>query len=396
MSNRELLIKGADMVLPDSVLRGDLLINGQRIEQVIAETADGARGIETFNDLEVIDAVGMYLLPGMIDMHSDAIEKEISPRPGTFFPTNSSIYELEKRAAASGVTTIYHSLSLSGGLSFGIRSDVKVVEIIENINRNNHARSMIHHLVHLRYEISNLSGLDIVKKLLEKRMIHLLSFMDHTPGQGQYTIPGTFDKYMMKTYGDTREEAHSLVKKIKAWRSQVDVGALKEIADMALQQGVVVASHDDDTPDKIDKMLALGVSVSEFPINLDTARYAMSKNLHVAVGAPNAMRGSSHENNLRAIDAIRNGTADILCSDYYPPSMPAAVFKLAEEGIELPRAVRMVSLNPAQTLGLNQQGCIETGKQADLALIELYQGHPLVRKTLVGGKVVYQSEYKQK
>lgn len=390
-SNGHLLIRGADIVLPDRVLRGDLLINGQRIEQIIAEGTDRA---VCMKDLEIIDARGMYLLPGIIDIHSDAIEKEISPRPGTFFPINPSFYELEKRMAASGITTIYHSPSLSGGLSFGVRSDVMVMEIIENVNNNNHACSMVHNLIHLRYEISNLSGIDIVKKLLEKRMIHLFSFMDHTPGQGQYTIPGTFDKYMMKTYGITGEEAHSLVKKIKILRSQVDVGALKEIAEMALQQGIVIASHDDDTPHKIDKMLDLGVSVSEFPVNIDAARYARSQNIHVAIGAPNVVRGGSHENNLKAIDAIQNGTADIICSDYYPPSMLAAVFKLVEEGIELPRAIRMVSLNPALALGLSQQGSIEIGKQADLALIEMYQRHPLVRKTLVGGKVVYQSGYK--
>lgn len=401
MSKRKLLIKGTDMVLPDRVLRGDLLIKGQLIEQIIAHEIaanEGAKGVEPVNDseIEVIDATGMYLLPGMIDIHSDAIEKEISPRPGTFFPTNSSFYELEKRVAASGVTTIYHSLSLSGGICSGIRSDLKVMEIIENINRNNHTRSMINNLIHLRYEISHLSGLDIVKKLLKERMIHFLSFMDHTPGQGQYVVPGTFDRYMMKTYGITKEEACSLVNKIKESRRQVDVKALKEVADLALKQGIVIATHDDDTPDKIDQMVALGVMVSEFPTNLAAARYARSKNLHVAVGAPNAVRGSSHENNLRAIDAIQDGVADILCSDYYPPSMSAAVFKLMEDGIELPRAVRMVSLNPAQALGLSQQGSIEIGKQADLVLIELHQGYSFVRKTLLGGKVVYQSEYQQK
>jgi alpha-D-ribose 1-methylphosphonate 5-triphosphate diphosphatase len=106
------------------------------------------------------------------------------------------------------------------------------------------------------------------------------------------------------------------------------------------------------------------------------------------------VRGGSHENNLKAIDAIQNGAADIICSDYYPPSMLAAVFKLVEEGIDLPMAVRMVSINPALALGLSQQGSIEVGKQADLALIEMCQRHPLVRKTLVGGKIVYQSGYK--
>lgn len=396
MNNGRILIAGATLVLPDEVLRGDLLINEQGIERIIPRELDVTnQGPDCRSgDYQVIEASGMYLLPGMIDLHSDAVEKEITPRPQAYFPINPALYELEKKIAASGITTIYHSLSMSGESAVGVRKDEVVAEIIENITRNCRDRTMIRNLVHLRYEVTHLSGVVLVKELLARRLIHLLSFMDHTPGQGQYTVPGTYERYAMKTYGFTEIEARSIVKKITSQQKQVDTEALKELATLAKLQGIRLASHDDDTPDKVEAMLALGVTISEFPINLETARYAKSKGVHIAVGAPNVVRGTSHGNNLEATVAIGNGTADILCSDYYPPAMLPAVFKLAAAGMKLPRAVRMVSLNPAQALGLDRQyGSLEVGKQADLVLVELYRNHPFVRKTLVGGKSVYQADY---
>jgi alpha-D-ribose 1-methylphosphonate 5-triphosphate diphosphatase len=396
MNNDRVLITGANLVLPDEVLRGDLLINDRRIERIIPGRSGGTNPGHDHRsrDHQIIEAGGMFLLPGMIDLHSDAIEKEIAPRPQAYFPINPAFYELEKKVAASGITTIYHSLSLGGDGAVGTRKDAMVAEIIENITRNGRNRSMIRNLVHLRYEVTHLSGVALVKELLARRLIHLLSFMDHTPGQGQFTIPGTYEQYAMETHGLTGEKARSIAEKITARQKQVNTKALKELAASAKLQGVRLASHDDDTPGKVEAMLALGVTISEFPVNLETARYAKSKSTHVAVGAPNVVRDTSHGNNLKATAAIENGAADIICSDYYPPAMLAAVFKLAAAGMELPRAVRMVSLNPARALGLEQQyGSLEVGKQADLVLVELYRNHPFIRKTLVGGKPVYQADY---
>lgn len=399
MSNNRILITGANIVLPDEILQGDLLINDQWIERIIPKRPGGTNPGHNHRSSanQVIEAGGMYLLPGMIDMHSDAIEKEIAPRPQAYFPINSALYELEKKVAASGITTIYHSLSMSGKGAVGIREDAMVAEIIENITRNSHDRTMIRNLVHLRYEMTHLFGVALVKELLSRRLIHLLSFMDHTPGQGQYTVPGTYEQYAMKTYGFSAAEVHSIVEEITSRRKQVDGVSLKELAATAKLQGIRLASHDDDTPSKVEAMIALGVTISEFPINLKTARYATSKGMHVAVGAPNVVREASHGNNLKAAAAIGSGTADILCSDYYPPAMMLAIFKLTSGGMELPQAVRMVSLNPAQALGIDQEyGSIEVGKQADLVIVELHRSHPFIRKTLVGGKAVYQSEYQKK
>lgn len=398
MNNSRILITGANMVLPDKVLPGDLLIRGRRIEQIIPKWPGpgntNSRNDHEYSDYRIIEAGGMYLLPGMIDLHSDAIEKEITPRPQVYLPIYPALFELEKKVAAGGITTIYHSLSLGGESAVGIRKDETVAEVIKNINRNSRDRHMIRSLVHLRYEITHLSGVALVEDLLARRLIHLLSFMDHTPGQGQYTVPGSYEHYAMKTYGFTADEARSIVENISSRRKQVDAGALKKLAALAKLQRVRLASHDDDSVSRVENMLDLGVTVCEFPINLETAHHAKLKGVHVAVGAPNVVRGASHDHNLKAAAAIEGGAADILCSDYYPPAMLLAVFKLAEGGMDLPRAVAMVSLNPARALGLDRQyGSLEVGKKADLILVELYRDHPFVRKTLVGGQIVYQADY---
>ena len=392
MSCDQTLITGANMVLPKKIQKGDLLIKGQTIEQIIPE----GKNYSGINDnVQVIEAGGMYLIPGLIDMHSDAIEKEIEPRPKTFFPIKSSFIELEKKLAGNGITTMYHSLTLGGEAgSTGIRHNDMVVDIIEIININNLKRPMIHNRVHLRYEVTNIPGIEIIKDLLGRELIHLLSFMDHTPGQGQFSAAGSYENYLMSSKGMTKEEAYLMSEKVKLLQNQVDDQALQELAQLTREMGIKIASHDDDSTAKVDEIMDLGVTVSEFPTKLSVAEYASSKNLNIVVGAPNIVRNGSHGNNLSAMDAIKAGSADIICSDYYPPSMLAAVFILIKEGIEMTQAVHMASLNPARALGIGHlYGSIEVGKKADLVLLEIYQGYPFIRKTLVDGQVVYQADY---
>ncbi|MCO5388777.1 MAG: amidohydrolase family protein [Desulfosporosinus sp.] len=165
------------------------------------------------------------------------------------------------------------------------------------------------------------------------------------------------------------------------------------MAKIAKNQGIRLAFHDDDTRGKIDTLLMYGGTVSEFPINLDTAVYARSQGINVCVGAPNIIRGKSHSNNMRAIDAILNKAANIVCSDYLPSAMLPAVFRLVKEGINFTEAVKMVTLNPAQALGIdNDVGTVEVGKSADLLIVEMHQDYPILRKTLVGGNIVFQAD----
>jgi alpha-D-ribose 1-methylphosphonate 5-triphosphate diphosphatase len=383
-----LLVKGGLIVLPDRTAEAAIAVVDGRISALLDDSEQLESWLAEHPSAQVIDAAGRLVLPGLIDIHCDAIEKEVQPRPGTLFPLELALLEFERKLPVHGITTMYHSLSLGVGLS--LRGDHLLTGMVEYIGAYNQKRAMIRNRIHLRFEVSHLAGRPIVERYLRERAIDYLSFMDHSPGQGQYREPGSFESYVMKNQGVNREEVAVIVRELMERRNQVDPNMLLELGALAAANGIAIASHDDDSTGLIDEAARLGVSVSEFPLNLETAAYATQRGLQVCVGAPNVVRGGSHDKNLRATDAIQAGSATILCSDYHPSSLLAAVFKLYDEGIAaLPEAVRMASLNPAQALDAGDElGSIEPGK-ADLIIVDRYEGLPWVTHTIVGGKPVY-------
>lgn len=383
-------ITGGTVVLPDQTVQGAVLLQDGRIEAIVP-----AEQMDIVPDADrVIDACGMYVVPGMIDMHSDAIEKEIEPRPGSRFPMEMAFYELERKLVGHGITTIYHGLSMSGGV--GVRSDEVVEQALLAFHRLSHTRSLLRHRLHLRYEVINFPAVDIVRKHISDNSIQLLSLMDHSPGQGQYSAPGSYEVYVSKTHGLQGAAAATMAQHMVEKHKQIDWQMLKQLAQSAISAGIPVASHDDDSLEKINQTLDCGISVSEFPMNLPTAIYASECGLHVSVGAPNIVRGGSHGKNMSALDAINANAAHIICSDYYPSAMLASVFRLINQGMDMAKAFRMVTLNPARALMVDRNlGSIEVGKCADLLLVEVFEGYPLVHKTLVNGEIVYQSDYLQ-
>lgn len=382
-------IYNANIILPDEVVKGYICIE----DNIITKVSGEALPAYIYDwDINIIDAREAYIMPGVIDMHSDAIEKEIQPRPNTLFPVNMAFYELEKRLACVGITTIYHSLCLSE--EWGVRDSEMVLEIIDNINRLKNVRSMINHRIHLRYELTYLEGLKILERLIDSKHIDFMSYMDHTPGQGQFKTFEELKRFTMQSYGKKEKDVNELIDRSLELQNMINWSELMRLAFMAKSKGIRLAFHDDDSNEKIDTLLKFEGVLSEFPINIQTAVYAKSQGLHVCVGAPNIVRGKSHGNNMRAIDAISINAADIICSDYLPSAMLPAVFKLKKEGIPLPDAVKMATLNPAKALGINNRlGVIEEGKQADLLIVELHNDYPVVRKTLVEGRVVYQADF---
>ncbi|WP_419871794.1 alpha-D-ribose 1-methylphosphonate 5-triphosphate diphosphatase [Candidatus Pristimantibacillus sp. PTI5] len=388
---KPLLITNGKVVLPNQIAEGAVAAVEGRIDAVLLGKSAIGSWLKQHSGAAVIDAEGQYIMPGLIDIHCDAIEKEVQPRPGTLFPLDMALMEFERKLPVHGITTMYHSLSLGVGLS--LRGDHLLTGMVEHINDYRSKRSVIRNRIHLRYEVSHLAGMPIVKRFLNEKAIDYLSFMDHSPGQGQYREPGSFERYVMKNQGVSMDEVRVIVEDLIQRREQVNVEQLQELSGLAAKQGVAIASHDDDSAQKVEESIGYGVSVCEFPINLDTARHAADRGLHVCVGAPNVVRGASHDKNLKAADAIAAGAADILCSDYHPSSMLTAVFKLAEQGVAaLPAAVRMASLHPAKALGAGDElGSIEQGKAADLIIVDRYEGLPWVTHTIVGGQVVYAS-----
>jgi alpha-D-ribose 1-methylphosphonate 5-triphosphate diphosphatase len=383
----KLTIDGANIVLPNGLLEEGHL----RVEDgIIVDVGAGRSSPE--KDISYIDASGLYILPGLIDIHSDAVEKEVQPRPNVTIPVPSSCRELERKLAAVGITTIFHSLSFSGGE--GIRSNALAAECARFIRRHAAQGHLIRNLVHLRYEIGNTKALGLIYELLEEGACDLLSFMDHTPGQGQYRDVSQYHHYIKKTFWLEDKDCQRLIEEKLQARQRVDFRALKSLAQSAKDAGIPLASHDDDSPERVEVASAMGVDVMEFPMNLETAKYARNLGLHVCVGAPNLLQGHSHNGNLSAQVAIEESAADILCSDYYPPALLKGIFKLADNGMDISRAVNLASLNPARALGLDDEiGSLEVGKKADFILVRLEGNDPLVITTATEGKIVLSYNY---
>jgi alpha-D-ribose 1-methylphosphonate 5-triphosphate diphosphatase len=384
-----LIIENATVVLKDRVVPGASLAIGDGMIRHIISDKDGT---VNWPGAKVIDARNRLVMPGMIDIHSDAIEKEIEPRPGIHFPVELALAQLERRLAAQGFTSVYHSLSLAGG--DGVRDDRMAQKIVQQIKTREQA--VIRNQVHLRYEITNFESWETVMQLLDSGTVDLFSIMDHSPGQGQYRTVEAYCNYVRKTYHASEQEINRIVEQRVRRRTLVRTDRIEKLINQALLRKITVASHDADHSGQIQWGRKIGISVVEFPMNLETAAAAISAGMLVLVGSPNITLGGSHNGNLSAMELIKAGYANAICSDYYSGSTLNAVFKVAAVLGDLPAAVNMVSYHPARALGIDAQiGTIEPGKQADLIIVGMNGAMPVVYQTLVAGKPVYSGDFRQ-
>jgi alpha-D-ribose 1-methylphosphonate 5-triphosphate diphosphatase len=388
------------VVTPDALLpRHSVITHDDRILSVLPmdSMTGGGGGCDR---MLCFDAMGGYIMPGFIDIHSDYVEGVIQPRPTSLMDFETGIREAEKQLLGNGITTVYHSLSLMNGngpqekYSFRKKENLeRLVGLIRDFHNGCH---LIRHRFHARYEIDNLGIYGYLKEMLESGLVHELSFMDHTPGQGQYRD--------LEIYARSGEAPADLSEKAAAEflaecrnKPVAAHSMLKQLALAAHERGIPLASHDDDTLEKLALMKGeYGIRISEFPVEMEVARNAHDGGILVVFGAPNVMLGKSHSGNISAMDAIRGGYADILCSDYYPPSLLHSVFKLeAEHILTLPEAVRMLTLNPAEAMGIaDEYGSVEAGKKADLLVARKIQGRPMICKCFIDGHATMQIEYR--
>ncbi len=383
-------IENAHVVTPGQVLRNcDILIENGKILEVGEEI--GASGINPVRH----NAEGLYALPGIIDLHTDALEKEITPRPRADFPVNIALQELEARLLSCGITTVFHSLNLGYQHSeANSRSKISREEVFYGVKNFAETRSMINTRLHLRFEITGLYALNLLHEFINMGIVDLLSFMDHTPGQGQYSAERFFQQLEKKglSLKEAKEELRREQEIPKLSETQI-----AEIVKEAKKQGIPVASHDDDSADKVRRMRDLGIEICEFPINLEAAQTAKDLGMHTLGGSSNALRGGSLTGNLCMTEAVEKRVLDGFCSDYYPPSILHAVFKLWLMGkLALHEAVNMASSNPAKAAGINHfTGSIEAGKDADIILIRLIDGCPKVERVFSRGQLAHQASWRE-
>ncbi|MBW7886187.1 MAG: alpha-D-ribose 1-methylphosphonate 5-triphosphate diphosphatase [Caldilineaceae bacterium] len=374
------------IVLPDGIMpRGSLRVEEGQIAEIVEGPAPRKRG-----GLR-ITAAGMTILPGLVDIHGDMLEREINPRPKASIPIDLALHELDKRLVATGITTAYAAVSFAWHKEDSIRSEERAREIMVTVNQLRPVL-LADHYVHARFEITNPDAGKVLEELLMAEHIHLVSIMDHTPGQGQYRDIEAYVKFAVEWSKRTGENLDEAAVRARVARSQArpkSWDTVREIARLAHRHRVVLASHDDDTVEKVSLMDELGISISEFPVAYEAARSARECGIHVAMGAPNALQGRSLSGNLSAAEAIEAGLVDTLATDYYPASMLHAAFALVERGVmPLHEAIKLVSQNPADALNMTDRGAIAAGRRADLVFVET-DGRPRVRGTLRGGVPVY-------
>jgi alpha-D-ribose 1-methylphosphonate 5-triphosphate diphosphatase len=381
-----MLIYNARIVTPDRVIEGGYVQVEAGQITVIGEGSADHLLYAARTDTESIDAEGQLLLPGLIDMHTDAMDTEISPRRRADFPIEVAFRELERRMSGCGITTVYHSMYL-GYETAEKNSESKYTrrEVFERVHALAQGRTLINNKIHLRYELTGVYAYQTALDLIEAGRVQLISIMDHTPGQGQTSI-ANFMKYSRQN-GLTLEEAEQKLAGLKATPT-LTTDQITQMLDLARQRGAVAASHDDDTAAKVDEMYNYGIRICEFPVSMEAAERGKALGMSVIGGAANVLRGGSLSGNLGIEDGIRAGAVDSLCSDYYPPAMLHSVFRLANTGLSLPDAVNLATLNPARAVGIDQQtGSIEIGKAADLLLVDVSDGTPLVTHTFVNGNL---------
>lgn len=368
----------ADRVLDDAtiVVRGG----------VITDIADGGRAPD-----DAVDGRGAFCLPGLIDTHSDGLEKELVPRPGVRLGVPFALRSFEARVRSAGVTTVFHGVGFEDDDNYG-RTVVLANELCDAIEeRAASGQALIDHQILYRLDARDAPGFDGLVARLAPRLgaleaPPLVSFEDHTPGIGQYTDRTAFERYIAGTRNVSDDEARRRVDDLIAERDALLVNrdrALPWLTNQVAQGHLMLMAHDPATDDDVAEAVAWGSRIAEFPTTVRAAELAHVAGLRTVCGAPNVLRGRSHSGNVSASELIALGLCDGLASDYLPTTLLGAVAALVDRGVcDLPRAVAQVTSGPADTVGLTDRGRLAPGQRGDLALVTFDGSLPTVRAVL--------------
>ncbi len=377
----ETVFANARLVLPGEVLHGHLVVR----DGLIAAIDTGAVPVGA------IDLGGDYLLPGLVELHTDHVETHLFPRPRVKWNALAAVLAYDAQIATSGITTVFDSLRVwPDTRAVGVDGDAaELAATLKTAGAQGLLRA--EHFIHLRCEVAADGVVEDAQALMEAGEVRLVSLMDHTPGQRQFLTVHHFRSYYMKKSGITEEEMDVIVAaRLEAHANHARPNRAR-LVEMSRARGIVLASHDDATEAHVAEAVADGVAIAEFPTTVEAAAGSHAAGIRVLMGAPNVVRGGSHAGNVAAHDLARAGVLDILSSDYVPASLLMAAFALAgaEEGaMSLPEAVRLVSANPAAAVGLADRGRLAPGLRADLLQVSPIASLPAVRRVWRAGERV--------
>ena len=378
----EQILSNARLVLAEQVIHGSLLIR----DGVIADIAAGASSLPQAQDLD-----GALLLPGLIELHTDNLEKHMSPRPGVDWPSASAVLTHDAQIVAAGITTVFDALSIGDINPKGKRMQQLGVMLEAIAAAEAAGQTRAEHRLHLRCEVSHPQCLALFRELVEQPLVQLVSVMDHAPGQRQFARMEKYREYYMGKYHLSPAEMDRFVSEQLANSARHSDQQRAAIVDICRSRELALASHDDATLDHVEESAGYGMAIAEFPTTFEAAEASHARGLKVLMGAPNIVRGGSHSGNIAAADLAQRGVLDILSSDYYPASLLQAALGLAEQdnGYDLTRAIATISLAPARAAGLDDRGEIAVGLRADLVQAQVHKGQPVIGQVWRQGRRVF-------
>ena len=374
----DIVIEGGRALIGGELVESSLSVADGRISDVDTGKGCGALGL---------DARNLLVLPGIVDIHGDAFERQMMPRPKVDFPIDVALVDSDRQAIGNGITTVFHAATWSWepGLRCGDNAR-KLLEAIETLRPKLAADTRFH----LRHETYNLDAEAVIGEWLASRRVDLFAFNDHMDNTVALLNKPNKRKTMVDRTGLSDEAFDELVRRMVS-RADAVPASIARLAKIARDANLRMLSHDDESPAMRKAFRAQGITIAEFPVNEETAREAASGGDAIVFGAPNVVRGGSHTGWTRTSDMIEKGLCSVLASDYYYPAQLLAAFRLAADGVRpLAKAWELISAAPAGATGLSDRGHLAPGQRADILLVDdTLLLRPRVVAVIVAGRLVH-------
>ncbi|EEB86231.1 alpha-D-ribose 1-methylphosphonate 5-triphosphate diphosphatase [Roseobacter sp. GAI101] len=379
---KQTIFANATLILNDEVVRGSVRVSDGMITDIDTGTSVSTGA----TDLE-----GDYLAPGLVELHTDNLERHLSPRPKVDWPYRAAILAHDRELAGTGITTVFDAIRVGSIVSGASKRYGKYArQMTDEILAMRQAGLLrISHHIHLRAEICSETLAEEFAEFSPQDRIGIVSMMDHTPGQRQFADLSKFETYVRGKYSFEDQEYRDYVDFLYGLQAQFGAGHEAATVEAAKRLGATLASHDDTTPDQVATSQAYGVTLAEFPTTVAAADACHAHDIATIMGAPNLIRGGSHSGNVAAAELARLDRLDILSSDYVPSGLLMAAVQLGDLWGDLPRGMATVTARPAQAVGLTDRGVLCVGQKADVIRFAVLDGTPVLKETWSAGARVF-------
>ncbi|MEM6424990.1 MAG: phosphonate metabolism protein PhnM [Cyanobacteria bacterium P01_D01_bin.128] len=365
--------------LPAQEMLGTLVVRAGRIADIQpGVVAQGHNG------------EGDYLMPGLVELHTDNLEQRMSPRPKVRWPLEAAAIYHDRDVAAAGITTVCDAIAIGDFDPNSLRATQfhTMIDVIYQSQQAN--RLAVDHRLHLRCELGYEAVYDTTANYADHPLLSLISLMDHTPGQRQFAQVEKYKEYYMGKHGVSEAQMTGYIQSRIENQQQHAADNRRRLVALARERQIPLASHDDATVEHVQESLQDGAVIAEFPTTLEAAKAAHGHGLQVLMGAPNFVLGKSHSGNVSAMELVTHDLVDVVSSDYVPQSLLLALFLIAEQGQKpVHQVMNLFTLNPAQAVGLGgDRGSLEVGKRADLIAVHHDETVPRLTQVICNGRRV--------